>query len=284
MRKFLVLLFLIPAVCYSETSLWTISKNGNKLYLGGTIHVLKKEDYPLPEEYNKAFKKADKLILEANIEKAQTLEFGKKMTQVLSYPDGKSLKGSIKADTYNKLKKYLADRNIPIESFHKFKPQMIVLIMTVMELKKIGMVNVGVDEFFYNKARQSGMALGFFESVDEQIEFIRTMGQGNEDSMLLSTIKDMNRMQGMMTNMKTAWLHGHEKKLADLGLKDMMHDHPETYQSLLVKRNNNWMPHIEQMINNNKIEIVLVGALHLVGKDGLLQQLRNKGYTVKKYK
>lgn len=44
------------------------------------------------------------------------------------------------------------------------------------------------------------------------------------------------------------------------------------------------MPHIEGMMNNKPVELILVGALHLVGKDGLLQQLRNKGYIVKKFK
>jgi len=102
--------------------------------------------------------------------------------------------------------------------------------------------------------------------------------------MILSTIKDMNQMHSIMNILKTAWLHGNEDKLKKAGLDEMIRDYPETYQSLLVKRNNNWMLHIEHMLNNKVIELVLVGALHLVGQDGLLQQLRNKGYNVEKFK
>ncbi|GMR16617.1 MAG: TraB/GumN family protein [Gammaproteobacteria bacterium] len=283
MRRYLIIIFLFPAVCFSETSLWQISKNGNTLYLGGTIHVLKKEDYPLPVEYSEAFKKSDKLILEANIEAARSPEFGKKVAKMLTYPPGKSLKNAISEKTFNKLKKYLADRNIPIESFLRYKPQMIVLVVTVLELKKIGMVDIGVDEYFYNKAKQAGKGIGYFETIDEQLEFIRTMGQGNEDSMLLSTINDMDQIESMMSIIKSAWLTGDENKMTKAALTDMMRDHPETYQSLLVNRNNSWMPEIEHMMRNKKVEMVLVGALHLVGKDGLLQQLRNKGYIVKKF-
>ena len=284
MHKYLFILFIFPAVCFSETSLWKISKNGNELYLGGTIHVLKKEDYPLPVEFNKAFKKSDKLVLEANIEAAQTPEFGKKVAQMLTYSPGKSLKDAISKKTFNKLKKYLADRNIPIESFLSFKPSMVVLVITVIELKKMGMVDIGVDEYFYKKAKQAGKTREYFETIDEQLEFLRTMGQGNEDAMLLSSIDDMSRMETTMNVIKSAWLNGDENKMVEVGLTEMIRDYPDIYQSLLVKRNNNWMPHIERMMTDRKVEMVLVGALHLVGKDGLLQQLRNKGYRVSQFK
>ena len=284
MHKYLFIFLIFPSVCFSETSLWHISKNGNELFLGGTIHVLKKEDYPLPVEFNKAFKKSDTLVFETNIELTQTPEFGEKMTRMMTFPAGKSLKDAISDKTFNKLKKYLADRNIPIESFLGFKPQMIVLVITVIELKKMGMMDIGVDEYFHNKAKQFGKTLEYFETVDEQLEFIRTMGQGNEDAMLLSSIDDMSRMETVMNDIRFAWLNGDENKMIDVGLTEMMRDYPDIYQSLLVKRNNNWMPHIERMLTNKKVEMVLVGALHLVGKDGLLQQLRNKGYRVKKFK
>ncbi len=287
MHKYLFILFILfifPSVCFSETSLWHISKNGNELYLGGTIHVLKKEDYPLPVEFNKAFQKSNKLVFETNIEMTKTPEFAMKMAQMLTFPTGKSLKDAISEKTFNKLKKYLAERSIPIESLLNFKPSMVVLVITVIELQKMGMVDIGVDEYFHNKAKQVGKITEYFETVDEQLEFIRTMGQGNEDAMLLSSINDMSRMETAMNTIKSAWLSGDENKLVEVGLTEMIRDYPDIYQSLLVKRNNNWMPHIERMMIDKNIEMILVGALHLVGKDGLLQQLRKKGYRVKKFK
>lgn len=284
MRKFLVVLLILPAVCFAETSVWKISKNGSELFLGGTIHMLKKEDYPLPVEYSKAFKKSDIIVFETDIDKAKSPEFGQKMTQMLTLPAGKSLKSEISKKTYIKLKKYLDDRGIPIKNFLRFKPSMVVLVMTVIELQKMGMVDVGVDEYFHNKAKKSGKVIGYFETVYEQLKFLSSMGAGNEDEMIMSSIDDMNRMAPMMAVIKAAWLKGDEKKMAEVTLADMMRDYPETYQTLLVKRNNNWMPHIEKMMTDKKVEMVLVGALHLVGKDGLLQQLRDKGYSVKHYK
>lgn len=284
MHKYLFILLIFPAVCFSETSLWKISKNGNKLFLGGTIHVLKKEDYPLPVEFSKAFKKADTLVFETDIDKAQTPEFGQKMSKMMTYPAGKSLKDALNKNTFEKLKKYLAKRNIPVEQFIHFKPSMVVLVMTVIELKKMGMVDIGVDQYFHQKAKAAGKSTAYFETIDEQIKFLGSMGSGNENEMILSMIKDMSRMESMMSVIKSAWLTGDENKLAEVSLTEMIRDYPDLYQMLLVKRNNNWMPHIEKMMADKKVEMILVGALHLVGKDGLLQQLRNKGYRVKQYK
>ena len=284
MRKYLLILLILPSVCFAETSVWQVSKNNHQLFLGGTIHVLKKSDYPLPVEFSKAFKNSDKLVFETDIEKAKSPEFAQKMAQMMMLPKGKSLKDALNKKTFNRLKKYLAARNIPIENMLSFKPSMIVLVLTVIELKAMGMVDIGVDEYFHTKAKQAGKSISYFESVDEQLAFIQNMGKGNENDMIMNTIDDMSRMRDMMAVIKSAWLKGDENKLAAATLNDMMRDYPDIYQTLLVKRNNNWMPQIEKMIQDKKVELVLVGALHMVGKDGLLQQLRNKGYRVTQYK
>ena len=284
MRKYLSLLILLPSFCFAETSLWQVSKNGRHLYLGGTIHMLKKSDYPLPIEFSNAFKKSDKLVFETDIEKTKTPEFGQKMARMMMLPAGKTLKDVLKKITFNRLEKYLAVKNIPINSFQNFKPSMVVLILSVIELKAMGMVEEGVDEYFYKKSKQSGKSIGYFETADEQLSFLQTMGQGNEDEMVMSTLDDMSRMSAVMELIKTAWLKGDEKNLVKVALKDMIRDYPRLYKSLLVNRNNNWMPHIERMMQDKQVELVLVGALHLVGEAGLLQQLRNKGYRIKKFK
>jgi hypothetical protein len=284
MRKYVLVLLLFPSLCFAETSLWQISKNGNHLYLGGTIHVLKKTDYPLPAEFTRAFEKSDKLMFETDIEKAKSPEFGKKMAQMMMLPAGKSLKGVLNKKTFDRLKQYLAAKNIPIDNFLSFKPSMVVLILTVIELKAMGMMESGVDEYFHKKSKQAEKSIGYFETVDEQLAFLQTMGQGNEDAMVMSSINDMSKMSSTMDLIKVAWLNGDEKKLVKVALADMIRDYPGIYQTLLVKRNNNWMPHIERMMQDKPVEMILVGALHLVGEVGLLQQLRNKGYQVTKFK
>jgi uncharacterized protein YbaP (TraB family) len=52
------------------------------------------------------------------------------------------------------------------------------------------------------------------------------------------------------------------------------------YQRLLVERNKDWMPKIEALFSRKGRAFVVVGAAHLVGPDGLLAQLKAKGYAI----
>ena len=60
----------------------------------------------------------------------------------------------------------------------------------------------------------------------------------------------------------------------------MRDEFPAAYQTLLVNRNNAWMGKIEGMAESAQTEFVVVGALHLAGTDGLLEQLDARGYRV----
>jgi uncharacterized protein YbaP (TraB family) len=84
--------------------------------------------------------------------------------------------------------------------------------------------------------------------------------------------------------MGNAWRAGDTENLFISGIKPMMEDYPKVYRSLLVERNNNWLPKIERLIQQPEEKFILVGALHLIGQDGLLQQLKNRGYQVQQYK
>ena len=87
-------------------------------------------------------------------------------------------------------------------------------------------------------------------------------------------------MQAVMHDLTAAWRNGDQDKMASLALVSMRQEFPDIYQQLLVTRNNNWLPQIESMLNDPGTELVLVGALHLVGKDGVLQRLRERGYHI----
>ena len=84
-----------------------------------------------------------------------------------------------------------------------------------------------------------------------------------------------------MDDLVSAWRDGDMDALAELFVDDMRLESEELYDSLLLERNLNWLPVIEQMFQEDGNEFVLVGAAHLVGKDGLLNLLQAKGYQVK---
>jgi uncharacterized protein YbaP (TraB family) len=67
-------------------------------------------------------------------------------------------------------------------------------------------------------------------------------------------------------------------------VEELMHggakDYPEVHQKLIVERNHRWLAQIEKMIAQGGNTIVVVGAAHLVGKDGVVELLKQRGYGV----
>jgi uncharacterized protein YbaP (TraB family) len=80
--------------------------------------------------------------------------------------------------------------------------------------------------------------------------------------------------------MNQAWRSGDLRRLEATSAIPLRDDFPAIYQALLVDRNNAWMPQIVAMSKTAEIEFILVGALHLVGSDGLLSMLSSRGYQI----
>ncbi|MDX2503262.1 MAG: TraB/GumN family protein [Gammaproteobacteria bacterium] len=276
---FTVMLMVSSVSVLAQTSLWQVKKGDRTLYLGGTVHVLGQEDYPLPDEFEKAFSTADKIVFETDLAQARSPAFSQRMMQQMLYPSGQSLKDVLDKQTYKRLAEYCADK-VPMSQIEGIKPAMVVLMLTAIEFQRVGMVIAGVDEHFWALAVEENKQTGTLESIDEQLSFIVNMGKGNENELIQNTLDDIKRTESMIAVLKAAWRSGDEAELEKIILQEMIADYPELYQNLLVRRNNNWLPYIEAMLQNNDIELVLVGALHLIGDDGLLQLLRNKGYDV----
>lgn len=281
----LILLSLIFALTsHAETSIWQVSNGKNTVYLGGTFHMLKPSDYPLPKEFEQVYKKVNWLVFETDIDQLGSPEFQQKFIKAMSLPSGQILADQLSPQAYSGLIRYASKNNIDTGRLQHFKPQMIGLIISLEELKKFGLTAQGVDDFMGDKARTDGKMVTKLESIDEQINYIATMGQGNESALILQTLDDIKDLPQDLTSLSNAWRSGNSQNLFETGIKPMMEDYPQVYRSLLVERNNNWLPKIERLISQPEQKFILVGALHLVGEDGLLKQLKNKGYQVQQYK
>ncbi|MGB1311103.1 MAG: TraB/GumN family protein [Leucothrix sp.] len=275
--------FFCTQLAVADSSVWKAEKDGKHLYLGGTIHVLSKDDYPLPEEYNQAYKKSAVVYFETDIQAMKDPEVAGKMMPLLMGKDGKTLDKVLKPETIEALEAFLKTRNLPMAMFNQFSPSGVYLVLLSMELASMGMTNAGVDMHFDNLAREDKKTLGELETLEQQMSFLSKIGEGDPDQLVLYTLRDLKELPEMMKSMKDAWRSGDRAKYREILLEPFIKDYPKTYQSLLVERNNNWMPKIEALFDTPEIELVLVGALHMIGKDGLLQQLEKKGYTVEPF-
>jgi uncharacterized protein YbaP (TraB family) len=157
---------------------------------------------------------------------------------------------------------------------------MLSVVLTVLELQRLGLAGQGVDEFFSDKSKQDNKPQLALETIDDQFRALSALGLGRESFAIRHAISEAEKITELMQDIKSAWRTGDNKALVNASLTPWLERFPELYQSLLVKRNNRWLPQLETLLKTTDIEYVLVGALHLVGDDGLLSLLRQKGYRV----
>lgn len=266
----------------ADSPVWKVTKGNQHLYIGGTIHLLGYDDYPLPTAFEEVYKDAKVLVFEADMSKAQDPKFQEKMLAVMMYSDGSKLKQHIKPETYQALEDYLKPLSIPIETFEDYKPSMLSMTLTIMELQRLGVNGAGVDAFYNSKATTDHKTTGKLETLEQQMKFIEEMGKDDPDEFILYTLREMKNLASTFNDMKKAWRAGDMSKLAEIGITPLK-DFPETYKMILVDRNKAWVPQIEAMLKTQEVEMVLVGALHLAGEDSVLKQLKSLGYKIEQY-
>lgn len=278
------LLVFISISASAETSLYEITKGDQKIYLGGTIHVLRNSDYPLPPEFEQAYENAKILVLETDMKKASSPEFGQQMAQAFMYSDGKKLSQDLKPALWKELQAFADERQFPLGQMNMFKAMFVSLSLSIAEMQRRGFgVGQGVDSYFYQKAIISGKATQELETTGEVLTHLTELADADANVIIKATLRDLHKMDGMLEKSVGYWRAGELEKLDKEMAADMRKETPEIYQQLLVVRNQAWLPKIEQMFATPEVELVLVGSLHLSSKDGLLAQLKKRGYQVKPY-
>jgi uncharacterized protein YbaP (TraB family) len=273
---------LLLSLGLQAAAVWKVSNDQHSLYIGGTIHVLTPKDYPLAKEYDLAYQAADKVIFETDMEAVSSPEFGQKMMDQMMYSDGTTINKVLQPDTYKALAIHLSSRQIPMQAFASHKPSLLAISLTFIELQAMGYTSEGVDMFFANMAKDQEKEQGWLETPDEQLAFMAKLGGDDPNAMIEYTLKDIKKMPEMFAKLHSTWLAGDMQGMADVGITPFKADYPHIYQDLLVTRNNNWFPKIVSMLNDQPVEFILVGALHLAGPDSVLAQLKAKGYKVEK--
>jgi uncharacterized protein YbaP (TraB family) len=271
--------FLMPSTSFSDP-VWKVTHEHNTVYVAGTIHTLTPADYPLPASFEIAYNDADILVLETDLAEMKAPEGQALLMKAILYSDARNLQSVLSPSVYQELANFLQSRGGDINRVAQFKPGMLSVLLTLEELKRLNQLGQGVDDFFDQRAQTDKKTRLFLETIEQQLGFLANMGEGQEDRFILYSIRELESLSDVMAQLKAAWRKGDNAMLETVGLKDWQDDFPTIYQNLLVRRNNAWIPQIEAMLNTSPTETVLVGALHLVGKEGVLQQLRDRGYKV----
>jgi uncharacterized protein YbaP (TraB family) len=275
-----VALLAIATAAQAKTFAWKATGKGGVVYLVGSVHLLSKDFYPLNPAIEAAYKDADLLVEEVDL--AEMLEPSAQMGFLTRgmLPSATPLDKVIAPSTYALVAKRAADLGLPVEPFKLLKPWMVALMLVQAEWQKAGFdPELGLDKHFYDQAKAEGKKTQGLETAEYQISRLDDMTMEQQERLLSESLKDLDAEKANMAKLIESWRTGDAPGVERIVLAELKQD-ALLYQRLLVERNRNWMPKIEALFARPRHALVVVGAAHLVGPDGLIALLRAKGYTV----
>jgi len=268
----------------AQTSVWKVTRGGNTVYLGGTCHVLRAADYPLPTEFDRAFAQARALYFETDIARLLSPEMQQVVATRGVYQDGTTLDKVLTPEAWQAVQHYAATSGLPLAQFSRFKPWLFVTAVAALELQKLGVTDEGVDIHFYKAAAGAGKTVHGLEAFERQLDFLTSMGAGHESELVVSSLDELKDLPKEMPELIAAWRTGNTSQIDRTMLAEVRQRFPAIYAQLIVQRNRDWLPVIDGLLKTPEIEFVLVGAAHLAGPDGLLEALKKKGCKVEQWK
>jgi uncharacterized protein YbaP (TraB family) len=264
----------------AKTFGWKATGKGGTIYLVGSIHVMAESFYPLNPALEAAFADSDLLVEEVDLGEMNDPATAMSMLSRGMLPSNQSLDKLLSPSTLALLKKSTAALGPDAAPLMRFKPWMLAIALQGLELMKAGFnPALGLDQHFYDQAKSAGRAVQGLETVDYQISRFDGMTPEQQDRMLAETLKELETETATVGKLGDSWKAGDAPAVERVVLADLKSD-PVMYQRLLVERNKNWMPKIEALFARRTKAMVVVGAAHLVGPDGLLAMLKTKGYTI----
>ncbi len=264
----------------SKGHVWKVTKNGKTNYLGGSVHALRKSDYPLPLAYDMALKNADNIIFETDIDAFKNPEIAQKMMLEGRIPGGKTLKDYISEDTYQLVDKVCKANAIPTEQVMMMKPMLGSMLISMNMLMKLGYdIASGVDIFLGQEAKKLGKTIGHLETPEQQLGFMLFFETDHIDELVQKQYKDLGQLEDYMTQIVTAFKSGGSEQMNTL-FNFWENDYPKLYDILLTQRNRNWMEKIPTIYSEDNTSFIVVGAAHLYGEEGLIYQLEKQGYQL----
>jgi uncharacterized protein YbaP (TraB family) len=261
--------------------LWEVETSTNKVFLMGSLHLLKSDAYPLAAEIIMAYRASPKVVFETDIGAMEDPAVQARWLSMAVYPEGQTLLQDISPDMRVALQKKMTDLGLPMEHFVRFKPWFLAVTLTTLELKRLGFSPLnGIDFHFNGRARSDGKTIDFFESIDFQLDLLGNMSMDDQKAFLGQTLKDLEIAAEMADEMMRYWQTGRVDKLYTLLFKSF-EDYPKIEDRLLLQRNKDWVEKIEPMLTEPENVFIVVGAGHLMGPDSVVDLLKQKGYKVK---
>lgn len=274
------LLWSFTALADGQHTFWEVKGRGNTVWLFGSVHVLHASDKSLPEVANDAYGKAEKVVEELVIDEVLNDLASAAGEKLQFLPEGQTLAGVLGPELYAKLQQESQRLGFDASLLSRMQPWLVAQQIEALRMLRAGFNPLdGVDMQIAQRARQDGKPIIGLETTADQLGIFAGLSMDEQREFLRDTLEETNS-EAELRELMTAWRNGDLKTL-QAALRKGAEESPVLFRKLTVDRNRRWIPQIEKMLQDPVNDyLVVTGALHMVGSDGLVEMLRRKGYTV----
>ncbi len=272
----------LPAL--GQNFLWEVSSLTNRVYLFGTIHAGKADWYPLPPAVEEAFADSRELVVEADVTDEKAMA---KSNDAVVYTPPDSLRKHVSPEDYARILRLLPRYGLAEPDIAQLKPFMAASLLVLSEWARLGYLpRFGVDAYLIRRASAQLEPVVELEGVEAQMKLMDSLGEDEARAVLEGTLMaiDTGLADEQIRGMVDAWQVGDPQALLEVARRydEQVKGAAAMEEKFIWTRNPAMLAKIAAWLDGPKDHrFIAVGALHLVGPRGLVEQLRKRGYLVR---
>jgi len=270
--------------------LWKVEGGSHPAYLIGTIHIANKEMYPLDSSLEQVLTEADFVALELDLTKVDQKKTLELVNEKAKLPEGTALKDKVDEKDYERfqsiLKKSLLAASAPM--LDRYEPWYAAMTLEGLPALRFMMTD-GIDQYLAKQAHKTGKKIIELESMESQLDVFDGMSEELQKLYFRQTVNNSGMAMDGMQQLIQMWTDGDLEQLESAysqfkveGRESMGKLFEEYYDALLSTRNDDMADKIDSYLRKGDAGtyLIAVGSLHMVGENGLVSLLEEKGYKV----
>jgi uncharacterized protein YbaP (TraB family) len=280
LKRLLIALCLIATPAAAEPPVWVLKDADSTIVLFGSVHLLPPGLDWRPDALDAALKNADDVWFELPVDAVATRETAQLALAKGFLPEGESLTALLSPKAAERLKAAADRLHLDMKALDRMRPWLADATLAVAQMAKGGANGSDGVERTLLKAAPASATLRAFETPDEQITLFADVPLNEQIASLEKNLTEVEDKPESFDGLVGAWMAGDLAALEKNALEPMRRDMPVLYRSFVVERNARWAKAIEERLAGSGESVMVVGAAHLIGAEGVPAMLRAAGHTV----
>ncbi len=262
---------------------WQLQGPRGSVFIAGSMHLLRRERPALPAAIVKAYEESESLVMEIDADDIDDQYTAQLMLRLATFADARSLPMITGEARWQKLQPLLARVQVPESFAATLEPWGVAILLTSLEYARLGFdPEIGVEKQLQDLAARDRKPIAGLETPEFQIGLFDALPMDEQLQLLDMTLEDIGEMPDTVDELYAAWRAGDLRAL-DALLLEGYREMPRLYADLVERRNRNWIVPIKALLEQDGDTLVVVGALHLVGEQGVVAMLEREGLKPIRY-